>query len=94
MGLNPTDFTATPTGSWLDNAGSNLAGSFTLPDGTTDEYDFVTVIVGDAASAVSPYDVSDGVLIGTVAFTVNTDAMPGEHFLSADGGWCATVCTR
>ena len=79
---NPTEFRRAPAGAWVDNAGDNLAGTFTLPDGATDEYDFVVTIVGQPASAVAAAG-ADGTLIGTVGFTVVAEG--GEHFLAADG---------
>ena len=83
---NPTVFSEVQkgpaAGDWVDNAGDNLAGTFTLPDGATDEYDFVVTIVGQPASAVAAAG-ADGTLIGTVGFTVVAEG--GEHFLAADG---------
>ena len=80
--LEPDRLRRAPAGAWVDNAGDNLAGTFTLPDGATDEYDFVVTIVGQPASAVAAAG-ADGTLIGTVGFTVVAEG--GEHFLAADG---------
>ena len=60
-------------GDWVDNAGDNLAGTFTLPEGTTDEYDFVVTIVGTPAAPVSS-NANQGVLIGSLGFTVDVVA--------------------
>ena len=91
---NPTVFSEVQkgpaAGDWVDNAGDNLAGTFTLPEGTTDEYDFVVTIVGTPAAPVSS-NANQGVLIGSLGFTVKaglpTDA---TGHLTADG---EVVCT-
>ena len=63
---NPTVFSEVQkgpaAGDWVDNAGDNLAGTFTLPEGTTDEYDFVVTIVGTPAAPVSS-NANQGVLL-------------------------------
>jgi len=91
---NPTVFSEVQkgpaAGDWVDNAGDNLAGTFTLPDGTTDEYDFVVTIVGTPAAPVSS-NANQGVLIGSLGFTVKAGLPTGATgHLTADG---EVVCT-
>ena len=87
---NPTDFGAAPAGAWVDNAGDNLAGTFTLPDGATDEYDFVVTIVGQPASAVaaaaSPWLVTprrSNEAVATLLTTDNADYLRGALVLGS-----------